>query len=74
MLQVQCEMLEAKFAHNQGVASAKDLDLYGRTSGQLRRVIETLNLHTGRKPREIDATSDPAYQVFLEAYNAPDPP
>jgi len=48
--------METKFANNAGVASAKDLDLYGRTSGNLRRVIETLGLHQGRKARDLTPT------------------
>ena len=56
MLELQLEMMETKFANNAGVASAKDLDLYGRTSGNLRRVIETLGLHQGRKARDLMPT------------------
>jgi hypothetical protein len=56
MLELQLEMLDAKFARNEGCASAKDLDLYGRTSGNLRRVIETLGLHQGRKARDLTPT------------------
>src|SRR5438034_539621 len=41
MLELQLEMLERQFADNDGVASAKALDLYGRTSGNLRRVLES---------------------------------
>jgi hypothetical protein len=63
MLELQLEMLDAKFGNNGGAASSKDLDLYGRTSGNLRRAIETLGLHQGRKPREleIDAAAEEAY-------------
>jgi hypothetical protein len=57
MLELQLEMLETKFAHNDGAASAKDLDLYGRTSGNLRRVLESLGLHRGRRARDV--TPDP---------------
>jgi hypothetical protein len=58
MLELQSEMLETKFANNEGVASAKDLDLYGRNRGNLRRCIETLGLHTGRKPRDVTQASE----------------
>jgi hypothetical protein len=69
MLELQLEMLDAKFGHNGGAASSKDLDLYGRTSGNLRRAIETLGLHQGRKQRdvqhELDAEVEDAYMEAL---------
>jgi hypothetical protein len=71
MLELQLEMLDSKFSNNDGIASAKDLDLYGRTSGNLRRVIESLGLHQGRKPREINAATDPAYRIYEQELNAP---
>jgi hypothetical protein len=54
MLEIQLEMLEQQFAANDGIASAKALDLYARTSGNLRRLIESLGLNAGRKPRDIN--------------------
>jgi hypothetical protein len=57
MLEIQCELLEQKFANNDGVAGTKDLDLYARTSGNLRRLLESLGLHHGRRPRDV--TPDP---------------
>ena len=51
-LSVECELLEAKFAEA-GQASDRDLDLYGRTSGNLRRIFETLGIH--RRARSINA-------------------
>jgi hypothetical protein len=43
VLSVELESLEAKFAEA-GQATDRDLDLYGRTSGNLRRLLETLGL------------------------------
>jgi hypothetical protein len=58
MLEAQLEQMEAKFAANDGIAGAKDLDLYGRTSGNLRRLLESLGLHKGRVPRDITTLGD----------------
>ena len=57
MLELQLEMMESKFADNDGEASAKQLDAYQRTAGALRRLIEALGLHQGRKLRDV--TPDP---------------
>ncbi|MGC1561935.1 MAG: hypothetical protein WA820_19095, partial [Bradyrhizobium sp.] len=51
-MSVELEALEKKFATD-GQASANDLDLYGRTTGNLRRVLETLGIH--RRARSINA-------------------
>jgi hypothetical protein len=67
MLQVQCEMLEQKFAANGGSASAKDLDLYNRASANLKRLLESLGLHHGRKPRDITQQSDDI-ETMLQDY------
>jgi hypothetical protein len=53
MLEIQLEMLEQQFAANDGIASAKALDLYARTSGNLRRLIESLGLNMGRRPKDV---------------------
>jgi len=42
-LTIELEALEKKFAEA-GQATAHDLDLYGRTSGNLRRLFETLGI------------------------------
>lgn len=47
---VELERLEATFAVK-GEADAKDLDLYQRTAGNLRRILETLGLQ--RRQRDI---------------------
>ena len=66
MLELQLEMLETKFANNEGAASAKDLDLYARTAGNLRRLIETLGLHHGRKAREVNELDDEVLRIYQE--------
>jgi hypothetical protein len=54
MLQVQLEMLERKWAEDGGAAGSKDLETYQRCSNSLRRLLESLGLHQGR--RAIDVT------------------
>jgi hypothetical protein len=51
MMALQCEMLEVRFAQNQGEASAHQLSLYQRTANSMRRLIESL--HHGRVARDI---------------------
>jgi hypothetical protein len=59
---VELELLEKKFALSGKGASAKDLDLYIRASGGLRRLLEALGLK--RIPRDITPTlSDIARDV-----------
>jgi hypothetical protein len=55
ILTIQSEMLESKFAQAHGDASAKDLDLYIRASGNLRRLLQTIGLER----RQKDVTPDP---------------
>lgn len=55
VLTTQLEMLESKFAAVNGEASAKDLDLYVRSSGVLRRSLQTIGLERKQK----DVTPDP---------------
>lgn len=47
---VELERLEAKFAQA-GEATAKDLDLYQRTAGNLRRLLEAIGI--GRRQKDI---------------------
>lgn len=54
VLSTQLEMLEAKFAENEQ-ASNRDLDLYIRGSGSLRRLLQTVGLH--RRSKEINGVS-----------------
>lgn len=49
-LTVEMERLEAEFA-NAGGAKAADLDLYQRTSGNLRRLLEAIGMK--RRPRNV---------------------
>jgi hypothetical protein len=49
-LTVELERLEAKFA-NAGMAEAGELDLYQRTAGNLRRLLESVGLE--RKARNV---------------------
>ena len=53
-LSVELEALEKRFAEA-GQATDRDLDLYGRTSGNLRRIFETLGIQ--RRARSINARS-----------------
>jgi hypothetical protein len=52
-LTVELERLEAKFA-TAGAASDWDLDLYQRTAGNLRRLLEAVGIQ--RRPRDISPT------------------
>jgi hypothetical protein len=54
-LTLQLELLEARGAEHGGEVSAKSLALYGRITGNLRRVLQALGLQ--RRPRDI--TPDP---------------
>ena len=62
MLTLQCELMEQKWAANDGEAGAASLDLYQRTAGNLRRLLESLGLK--RVARDISA-------VTLSDYLAP---
>jgi hypothetical protein len=60
LLTVQCEMLEGKFAQADGSASNADLETYQRCCNTLRRLIESLGLNEGRKPRDVNTIDDQA--------------
>jgi hypothetical protein len=53
MIGLQLEMMEAKFALNEGAASSKELESYQRASNSLRRLLEALGLLAGRKARNV---------------------
>src|SRR5437588_4790139 len=53
VMTVELERLEAKFAAAGG-ASERDLDLYIRAAGNLRRLLETIGLK--RRPRDVGPT------------------
>ena len=56
MLCLQCELMEQNFASNEdGAASAKQLDVYQRTTGALRRTLKSSGLH--RRPRDVTPPS-----------------
>jgi hypothetical protein len=67
VLSVELEALEVRFATD-GQASANDLDLYGRTTGNLRRCLETLGIH--RRARSINAKSLADILAELDAEKA----
>jgi hypothetical protein len=48
MLTIQCEMLDAKFANEEGVACRTDIETYQRCSNTLRRLLESLGLQARR--------------------------
>ena len=51
MLELQLEMLETKFAGNDGVASSDQLLLYQRTANSTRRLLEAIGLR--RRSRDV---------------------
>ena len=55
MLTIQLEMMDARFALNEGEASRVDLETYQRASNSLRRLLESLGL--GRRPRDVTGPS-----------------
>ena len=58
MLTIQCEMLDAKFANEEGVACRTDIETYQRCSNTLRRLLESLGLQRRAKnitPPTVDA-------------------
>jgi hypothetical protein len=63
VLTVELESLELKFA-KAGQANADDLDLYQRTAGNLRRLLEVVGLK--RVPRDVT----PSVQDYLSHVNA----
>jgi hypothetical protein len=58
MIEVQLEMLEHRFAQNDGAASRLDLEAYQRCSNSLRRLLESLGLHKGRVPRDVTSLGE----------------
>jgi hypothetical protein len=71
LLTVQCEMLEQKFAEHDGAASAADLEVYQRCSNSLRRLLESLGLHLGRKARDVTLDDEAALRIYERELNAP---
>ena len=59
LLQLQLEMMEQKFARREdNSATGKEIEVYQRASGALRRLLESLGLHEGRRPRDVTNTFD----------------
>lgn len=56
MLTIQLEMMDSKFALNEGEALRVDLETYQRCSNSLRRLLESLGLK--RVPRDTTPTVD----------------
>jgi hypothetical protein len=57
LLQCQLEGMDSKIAQADGQASLAMIETYQRTSGALRRLLESLGLHEGRKQREVRSLS-----------------
>ena len=51
MLTLQTELMETRWAENNGEASAKQIETYQRTANTLRRLLESLGLQ--RRPRDV---------------------
>jgi hypothetical protein len=66
VLTTQLEQLEVKFAQAEGAAFSKDLDLYVRASGNLRRLLAAVGL----RRRAKDVT--PTLGEYLQTINAED--
>jgi hypothetical protein len=66
VLSVELELLENKFAAGQ--ATDSDLDLYGRTSGNLRRLFQTIGVD--RKSRDITPPSVKDYIAHIHQRDA----
>jgi hypothetical protein len=49
----ELEILEVRFAHNNG-AKVEELETYQRATNSLRRTIQTLGIHRGRLAKEIN--------------------
>ncbi len=63
LLQLQLEMQEQKFAQrDDGVATSHEIEIYQRASGAMRRLLESLSLNEGRKPRNIT----PDYSALIK--------
>ena len=61
LLTIQTEMMDQRFASNDGQASKDDLEVYQRLVNTLRRCLETLGLQ--RRSRDVT----PTLQQYLQA-------
>lgn len=64
MLCLQCEMMEASWAENEGVAGTRQIDNYQKCVGALRRTLQTLGLK--RRPRDV---TPPAPLEYARRYS-----
>jgi len=71
MLELQLEIMESRFAANGGEASATQLEIYGRAASTLRRLLESVGLHQGRKTRDV--TSHVTLDSLIDAVKQPRP-
>jgi hypothetical protein len=71
VLTVELERLEAQFALA-GEADAETLDLYGRVSGNLRRLLEAVGLQ--RRPKDTGLTLSDILREDLEQQRREQPP
>ena len=65
-LTVQCEIMEARFAREEGDVGKSALDLYGRTANSLRRLLEA----TGIRRRVNTIVPDPLDYARRKAEDA----
>jgi hypothetical protein len=56
MMILQLELMESKWQENNGEASPRQLEVYQRVSGGLRRLLETLGIQ--RRPRDVSRRKD----------------
>lgn len=59
-LAVECELMELRFTVNGG-AKPQEIEVYQRATNTLRRCLESLNIHRGRKARNVT----PDLQTYL---------
>jgi hypothetical protein len=69
LLQLQLEMQEQKFAlRDDGAATNTEIEVYQRSCGALRRLLESLGLNDGRRPRVIAPDYSAAIKRAREAH------
>ena len=71
MMQMQLEMIEAKWAADGGEATPRQLHQYQSCSNSLRRIAESLGLNRGRTARPVMTPMEYARSRQIEAEAAP---
>jgi len=66
MLTLQLELIEQKWANNDGEASPDQLHRYQSCSNSLRRISESLGLNRGRRPRPVESPLEYARRLEAE--------